>query len=191
MIPNATRQTYRQLQIPAFQKKERLEENRGKLYAEPMHFASAFPQAQGEIPTGYGLELFSLYHPVLIRDKPVLATVALALATKITVAGRMALSRRGELLWEGSPQLTVFQPYSKTVHPTSWFLGAWGVQFQNPLLIQSPGELELQATLLLAIANSEAEYPIENEWAILGEAEEEWQQAFTGEGSIGYSLVKI
>jgi hypothetical protein len=199
-LPSASRQTYRQLQISPFANLENSVAPTNGIQSVPLAFSPAFPGSTAEPPVGYALELTSLYHPFLLEIVLSGQTEAQNLATQIEVLAQMSLSRRGVLLWEGSPNLFTIRPKFKRsagfFSDFALFAGGWGVQFQSPLIVQSPGELELAARLVMVVANATLEPEhMEYTYRVYGANEPEAGpffkslQSFLGQGAIGYGLV--
>lgn len=192
-LPTTTRQVYRQLQMPPF--KNLAGETTEQILVIKPELAGEFPVAQGsEPPVGYGLELFSIYHPFYLATRLVEHSGAEELATQFSIISRMTLTRRGVLIWEGSPSVTSMVIGNKNQAHYSLFIGGWGGQFQSPPVIQSPGELSISTSVLMTAHNPEIENP-KWEYILLGEESalfaNSYITGFIGQGAIGYGLVAL
>jgi len=199
-LPTTSRQTYRQLQIPPFAKRNESvttpifgfqPKREGELFASdeaPLGYTG------GEPPVGYALELVSIYQPFYLAIGPEFGTEALNNAAEFTVNARMVLTRRGILIWEGSPSLTTLRAGTKEAAKLFYVVGQWGTQFQNPPIVQSPGELTLSATIVIAARCPEAAavfYGFEFASQEYTAPDALWANQYVGPGSIGYGLVKL
>lgn len=192
-LPQANRQTYRQLQIPGFLGTSVISTS-PSLGFNPELQEGGFNSSNAEPPVGYALELFSIYHPFLMAVKPEQETEALNNAAEVTIIARMTLTRRGILIWEGSPSVTVLRTGGKGVEKPILFVGQWGAQFQNPPVIQSPGELTLSTSVVIGYRTEQAAIKYLYSFGKLSHTEgpaEKWIGEYEGQGAIGYGLVKL
>jgi hypothetical protein len=192
-ILTATRQTTRPIIIPSFAATI-TELTKGVAKVKPP-FAEGQGglQSQTEPPVGYALEIYSLYHPLLLLTQSTGSTGEIA-ETEWTILTAMQLSRRGVLLWEGSASLTVIH----TSEPaTTFYAGGFNAQFQTPLIVKSPSELTINTTIIAAARQtvtpkagtgfiSTSPGP-----KVVPEAYSSILQEFNEAGSINYTLVAL
>lgn len=147
-LPPVSRQATRQIILPPFAAKEEKISAVAEWANIPLELEGGNLIKGGERPpVGYALEIYSLYHPLLVSLKLSAASEEISKEIAYTVVPSMQLLRRGVVLWQGSASLIPLRETSANL-ATTFFVGEFAAQFQTPIIVPSPSELELRTVLL-------------------------------------------